>query len=258
MERVYRALEATAGAIFTAQAVDLRDRGLANIPASGGGVVVVNHTSYTDFIPVGLVLRRAGRRARFLVKSELTEHAVMRYLVKRTRSVPVDRSVGADAYRAAVDALRSGELIAVYPEATLSRSFELKEFKSGAVRMAAESGAPVIPVIVWGAQRQWSKGTRRRLGRHRLPIHVEIGSPVTFAADTDPHDGSARLRTIMEEMLHRVQADYPDAPAGADWVPARLGGAAPTSEEALVIEDSEARAKAVRRAAKRDQKGNRG
>lgn len=250
MEPVYRTLEAIIAGIRLVQGTRLRIEGLDNIPVAGG-VLAINHTGYADFLPVGLALRQRGRRARFMVKSELTDVAIMRFLVAHTGTLPVDRSAGADAYRAAVDALRSGELVVVYPESTISRSFELKEFKTGAVRMAAEAGVPVIPVIVWGAQRQLSKGTERNMGRARIPIHVAFGAPMTFEPADDGVEATRRLHDAMVAQLHRVQDDYPDAPAGADWLPARLGGSAPTPEEALVIEDAEAREKAARRAAKR-------
>lgn len=250
MEPVYRALEAVTAGIRLVQGTRLHVEGLDNIPARGG-VLAINHTGYVDFLPVGLALKQRGRRARFMVKSELTDVAIMRFLVAQTGSLPVDRSAGSDAYRAAVAALRSGELVAVYPEATISRSFEPKEFKTGAVRMAVEAGVPVTPVIVWGAQRQLSKGTERNVGRARIPIHTVFGTPLTFGPRDDALEATHRLREAMIAQLHRVQDMYPEAPAGADWLPARLGGSAPTPEEALVIEDAEAREKAARRAAKR-------
>ncbi|MCF8587285.1 lysophospholipid acyltransferase family protein [Gordonia liuliyuniae] len=255
MEPVYRTLEMIAAAIRAVQGTRLRFDGLDNIP-DGGGVLAINHTGYADFLPVGLALRERGRRARFLVKSEVMDLAIMRFLVAHTGSVPVDRSAGSEAYRAAVEALTHGELVAVYPESTISRSFELKEFKTGAVRMAVEAGVPVVPVIVWGAQRQLSKGAKRRIGRTHIPIHVAFGRPVMFdggevAGQLSADGATRRLHEVMVAQLHCVQDGYPDAPAGADWLPARLGGSAPTPEEALVIEDAEAQEKAARRAAKR-------
>ncbi|NLG46815.1 1-acyl-sn-glycerol-3-phosphate acyltransferase [Gordonia sp. (in: high G+C Gram-positive bacteria)] len=250
MEPVYRVLEGLATSILTTQGVRQHRFGLENLPESGGGVIAVNHTSYVDFMPLGLALRERRRRARFLVKSELMDIAIMRYLVKHARAVPVDRTAGGEAYRRAVDALRAGELIAVYPESTISRSFELKEFKSGAVRMAAEAQVPVIPTIIWGSHRQWSKGVVRRMGRHRIPIHIEFGPPLRFPADGDADSEIHQLHDVMDALLRRVQERYDDAPAGADWVPSRLGGGAPTKAEALVIEDAEAAEKAARRAAK--------
>ncbi|MDR2279734.1 MAG: 1-acyl-sn-glycerol-3-phosphate acyltransferase [Gordonia sp. (in: high G+C Gram-positive bacteria)] len=251
MEPVYRTLELIAASIHGVQGTRRTYTGLENIPAEGGAVIAVNHTGFTDFMPLGLALRRRRRRARFMVKSELMDIGIMRFLVKHCRAVPVDRSAGADAYRVAVDDLRSGELVGVYPEATVSRSFDLKEFKTGAARMALEAGVPVIPVIVWGAHRQWTKGAARRMGRHRIPIRVDVGEPIHFESGGDVHDATSAMHEAMAEQLHRVQAEYNNAPAGADWVPARLGGAAPTPEQALLLEDAEAAEKAARRAAKR-------
>ncbi|MFT4086881.1 MAG: lysophospholipid acyltransferase family protein [Gordonia sp. (in: high G+C Gram-positive bacteria)] len=250
MEPVFRSLEVTAGVLARLQGARRTYRGLSNIPADGGAVIAVNHTAYTDFLPLGLGVYRGGRRARFMIKSEVMDVGIMRFLVHHTRSVPVDRSAGGDAYAVAVERLRSGDMLVVYPESTISRSFELKEFKHGAVRMAAEAGVPIVPTVVWGAQRQWSKGVQRRIGYHRIPVVTAFGEPMHFTPDDDPVEGTDRLHAVMEELLHQVQADYPDAPAGADWLPARLGGSAPTPEEALVIENAEAEEKARRRAEK--------
>lgn len=252
MEPVYRTLEVIANGLVRAQGLDLRFSGLQNIPRAGGAVLAVNHTSYVDFLPLALGLYRVGRRTRFMIKSEVMDVAIMRFLVNHTKTVPVDRSVGADAYRAAVDELSDGEMVAVYPESTISRSFELKEFKTGAVRMAGEAGVPIVPAIVWGAQRQWTKtetGTRQ-MGRSRLPVAVSYGEPVRVDAGEDSHAATARLREEMTTLLHKVQDAYGPHPQGEFWVPARLGGSAPTPEQARVIEDAEAAAKANARAQK--------
>ena len=254
MEPVYRVLEGLASTIHAVQGTRRRVSGAENVPEVGGAVLAINHTGYVDFMPLGLALRTRGRRARFLVKSEVMDLGIMRYLVRHTRAVPVDRTAGGEAYRAAVSALEAGELLAVYPESTISRSFELKEFKSGVVRMAAQAQTPVIPAIVWGAHRQWSKGVQRRMGRRHIPIDVAFGEPIRFAADGDVDAQTAELRVAMSALLDRVQSDYPEAPAGADWLPARLGGGAPTPESALVIEDAEAAEKAARRAEKKRKK----
>lgn len=250
MEPVFRALEITAGTLVRLQGMRRSYSGLENIPRTGGFVLTLNHTAYTDFLAPSLGLYRAGRRARFMVKSEMMDVAFTRFLVKQTHAVPVDRSAGAEAFGTAVDSLRAGHAIVVYPEGTISRSFELKEFKTGAVRMAAEAGVPVVPSVQWAAQRQWSKGTRRRIGYARIPVHVAFGAPMHVRPDVDAVAATARLRSAMSDLLHEVQDGYPDAPAGADWLPARLGGSAPTPERARVIEEAEAEAKARLRAAK--------
>lgn len=247
-EPVFRALEITAGLMVRVQGTRRRYVGLENLPRTGGFVLTLNHLGYWDFIAPALGLYRIGRRARFMVKSEMRDVALTRFLVDHTGSVPVDRSAGGEAYLAALDSLRGGHAIVVYPEGTISRSFELKEFKHGAVRMAAEAGVPVVPAVSWGSQRQWTKGARRRFGYARIPVDVRFGAPIHYAPDVDVDVATEELRDVMKELLHQVQADYPEAPAGADWLPARLGGSAPTPEQALVIEDAEAAEKARKRA----------
>lgn len=243
-EPVFRALEITAKLVVAASGIPISFSGEENIPSSGGAVIAINHTSYVDFLPAALAVHRRHRRLRFMVKAEMQQVKTVNYLIKRTKSIPVDRSAGANAYQLAVQRLREGELLGVYPEATISRSFELKEFKTGTARMAHEAHVPIIPVIVWGAQRIWTKGHSKTLGRSKIPISVRVGDAV-FPGDNIPHTDLA-LRAEMTGLLHRVQQDYPH-PAGAYWVPRRLGGGAPTPDEAAQLEAEEARVRAQRR-----------
>ena len=76
--------------------------------------------------------------------------------MRAMKHIPVDRDAGAASFATALRSLKQGEIVGVFPEATISRSFERKEFKSGAVRMAQASGAPLLPVVSWGGQRIWS------------------------------------------------------------------------------------------------------
>ncbi|GAA1482321.1 lysophospholipid acyltransferase family protein [Gordonia sinesedis] len=259
-EPVYRTLELIAIGLTRAQGLDVRLSGIENIPRTGGAVLVVNHTGYMDFLPAALGVYRAGRRARFMIKSEVMDVAIMRFLVNHTKTVPVDRSKGAEAFDAAVRTLRDGEIVGVYPEATISRSFELKEFKTGAVRMAVDASVPMIPTIVWGAHRQWTKAGTRNMGRSKLPVAVRYGPPITVPPDADVEAATAQLRAAMQQELRNVQGGYGPHPAGEFWVPARLGGSAPTPEDAAVIEAEEAHRKAqarARKAAERDAKRKR-
>ncbi|BBX64091.1 1-acyl-sn-glycerol-3-phosphate acyltransferase [Mycobacterium saskatchewanense] len=237
VEPTFRALEVLARLLVSASGTRITYDGEENIPDTGGAVVAVNHTSYVDFLPAALAVHRRRRRLRFMIKAEMQEVRVVNFLIKHTRAIPVDRGAGAGAYCVAVQRLREGELVAVYPEATISRSFELKEFKSGAARMSIEAGVPIVPLIVWGAQRIWTKDHPRRLGRHRLPVMVQVGTPVQPAQSVATTD--AALREAMSTLLDQVQRRYPHEP-GAHWVPRRLGGGAPSPVEAAKIEADEA------------------
>ncbi|CAN5320341.1 1-acyl-sn-glycerol-3-phosphate acyltransferase [soil metagenome] len=217
---------------------------------TGGAVVAINHTSYLDFTFAGVELRRTDKRfLRFMAKSELEKNPVIRFLMARTRTISVDRFAPAESYRVAVQALRDGELVGVYPEATINKSFELKEFKTGAARMALEADVPIVPVIVWGAQRIITKGQPAHLGRTKTPVMIASGEPLEPSGD--PHELTARLRAAMNALLREVQDAYGEHPAGAYWVPARLGGGAPTLEEA----ERMAREQAAERAARKQDGG---
>ena len=223
------------------RALDLRFdvAGQEHIPATGGGVVVMNHTGYLDFALAGTPFwRERGRLVRFMAKQEVFTSRVTGPLMRAMHHIPVDRAAGAASFRAAVEVLRAGELVGVFPEATISRSFCLKEFKSGATRMARSAGVPLIPVTLWGSQRVWTKGRKPtiRAARH-IPISITIGAPLT------PGRGSAAetaLVGVMNDLLDATRARYPEAP-GDDpwWVPAHLGGTAPTPARAaeLDVED---------------------
>lgn len=245
MEPVYRSVIGTAQALFAFQGLQFSVTGSENIPLTGGAVVSMNHVGYFDFTYAGLAALPRKRLVRFMAKAEVFDHPVAGPLMRGMHHIPVDRSAGAASFRRAVEALAAGEIVGVFPEATISRSFELKEFKSGAARMAIEAGVPVLPMIIWGSQRVWTKDHPKRLGRTRTPIHVSVGAPV--APEGTPDELMAVVRERMQGQLEAVQHVYPDSPAGAYWLPARLGGGAPTPDEALVLEREETKARVARR-----------
>ena len=236
MEPVYRSIEIAAAVAARAVGTRITYQGLEHIPARGGAVVAMNHISYIDYLPAGLASRQRRRRIRYMLKAEMLDVAAVDWIIRHTRCIPVDRAAGAGAYAEAVRYLRAGELVGVFPEATISRSFELKEFKAGAVRMALEAQVPIIPMIIWGAQRMWTKDHPKRLGRNKIPWLVRVGEPIAprgTAAELD-----AALRAALTRILHEVQESYPH-PAGAYCVPQRLGGGAPTLDEARRLDVDE-------------------
>jgi 1-acyl-sn-glycerol-3-phosphate acyltransferase len=245
MEPVFRMLEIAGRTAVRATGTRITYQGLEHIPASGGAVVAINHTGYIDFLPAALAVMHRKRRMRFMIKAELKDVKIIDFLIKHSKTIPVDRRAGADAYAVAVERLREGEIVGVYPEATISRSFELKEFKSGAIRMAQNAQVPIVPLIVWGAQRVWTKDHPKNLGRRKLPITAAVGPQ--FEPSESVPVAMAQLRETMTALLHQVQENYPH-PAGEYWVPRRLGGSAPTLDEASAIEEAELNERARRRA----------
>ncbi|MGH3637016.1 MAG: lysophospholipid acyltransferase family protein, partial [Mycobacterium sp.] len=159
MEPVYGTVIQVVRLIWRLQGLRFTVTGVENLPATGGAVVAVNHTGYFDFTFAGLPAYRQGRgrKVRFMAKQEVFDHKVSGPIMRGCRHIPVDRESGAASFEAAVAAVKAGEFVGVYPEATISRSFEIKELKSGAARMAIAAGVPIVPHIVWGAQRIWTK-----------------------------------------------------------------------------------------------------
>ena len=206
--------------------------GLENIPQRGGAILAQNHTSYLDWLPPLFAVRERGRRMHFMIKAEMASVKAVNYVITQARLIPVDRTMGHDAYEIAVQRLREGELIGVHPEATISRSFELREFKTGAARMALEARVPIIPIIVWGAHRIWPKDHPKKVFRNGVPVTVAVGR--SLAPQGTPEQLNVTLRNAMTALLYKVQEEYPH-PEGEFWVPRRLGGSAPTQDDSRAI-----------------------
>jgi 1-acyl-sn-glycerol-3-phosphate acyltransferase len=253
---VYPPIIGTARTLFRALDVKIEIIGADNVPRTGGAVLVSNHVSYLDFIFAGWGALKAGKRkTRFMAKDDVFRHRISGPLMRGMRHIPVDRSDGQPAYETAVAALRAGEVVGVFPEATISRSFVLKKFKTGAARMAADAGVPLLPMAVWGTQRLWTKGRPKDLTRRHTPVIIIIGEPIHLTAEDRPVMVTRRLRAAMTELVDRAQTGYSDSPSGPDdtwWQPAHLDGSAPTLEVAEAEDEKESAEKAARRAAKAD------
>ena len=109
-EPLYQSIIGIARAMFFAQGLGIELTGEKNFPKNGGAVVVVNHTGYMDFVYAGVPAREHKRFIRFMAKKEVFDHKIAGPIMRNLRHIPVDRTGGGDAYAAAVDALRRGEL----------------------------------------------------------------------------------------------------------------------------------------------------
>ena len=202
-------------------------QGQDNVPREGGAILAINHTSYLDFALAGTAALPAKRYVRFMANKELFDNKIAGPLLRGMHHINVDRSNGSASFVAALRALKSGEIIGIFPEGTISTSFEIKGLKSGAVRLAIGAGVPVIPTIVWGGQRVYTKGVKPSVKRGKIPVTVSFGAPITYSRDTDVEVAEAHLREVMIQLLRDVQEKYPDSHVGQRWAPVRLGGTAP-------------------------------
>lgn len=258
MEPVYRSVIGTVMSTFAVQNWRVRTTGHEHVPAHGGAIVATNHIGYLDFVFAGYSVREATpnkRLVRFAAKKEVFDHPVAGPLMRAMKHIPVDRAGAAAAtIDESVARLRSGQLVGMFPEATISRSFVPLRGKTGTVRMAQRAGVPIVPGAIWGSQRLYTKGRSPRLTARNVLITVDWAEPLSFAPDEDPQAGTDRLMRTITELVDRAARRYPQRPtrrAGDWWLPAHLGGSAPTSEEAQRIAADEAAARAARRAAER-------
>jgi 1-acyl-sn-glycerol-3-phosphate acyltransferase len=230
-EFVYPPVIFAARTFFKAMGLRINVTGAEHIPEKGGALLVINHIGYLDFALAGLAAIPHKRFVRFMAKKEVFDHKISGPLMRGMHHISVDRASGSGSFVTAMRALKAGEIVGIFAEGTISRSFEIKELKTGAVRLAAGSGVPILPMIVWGSQRIWTKGKKRNFRRSHIPITIAIGEPFTIDRQADPVIAEAALRTRLETLLHNAQASYPDSHVGQWWAPARLGGIAPTPEE---------------------------
>ena len=248
----YRAVILLVKGLFRALGLRFTVTGTEHVPRTGGAVLAVNHVGYLDFMFAGLAAY-PDRLVRFMAKKEVFDHPVAGPVMRSMHHIRVDRTgPAADAYAEALTALRRGEVIGVFPEATISESYELKEFKSGAARLAMDAGVPLVPCVIWGSQRIYTKG-RRPEPRRGLPVRIVVGEAFTPAPGTDPLDATRELKARMSVLLDEARGSYDGRPDGPDdtwWLPRRLGGTAPSLEEAAEINARRLAERAAREAAR--------
>jgi 1-acyl-sn-glycerol-3-phosphate acyltransferase len=178
----------------------VRAIGVENVPKKGALILAPNHFSQMDHFFIGLYLLR--RKVRFMAKSQMFGPPVLTYIYKHGGVFPVRRGHrDEEAFKTAFTLLEQGEMLLVYAEGGRSRSGELGEVKPGIGRIALESGAPVVPVVIYG-----SAGVRR-WKRLRFPkITVEFGEPLSFPKEEAP--GRERQQEVSEQIFAPVRAMY--------------------------------------------------
>jgi len=169
--------------------------------------------------------------------------------MRACRHIAVDRAEGEASLAEAMRHLEQGELVGIFPEATISRAMEIKDLKTGAVRIAHRAGVPLIPMVLWGTQRLMTKDHPRDLSRGTA-ISIRVGEPMRLTGD-DPVAETDALRVALQDLLAASIAAYPQHQDGAWWVPASYGGSAPSLERAAELDAAERRRRAERRAAER-------
>lgn len=238
MEATYATTIGAARLVLRALALRPDVEGDEHVPASGPVLLASTHASFLDFMLVGLAARRSRRRVRFLARHEVWSAPLVGRPMAAMRHVPVDPAAPAAAYLRARALLREGEAVGIFPEAGMSTSYTVRALMPGVVALAAETGAPVVPVALWGPHRIATAHRRWDLRRGR-PVSIEVGEPYAVAPHADVHVETHRLGGVLQGLLDDLQARPVHQPPPGErvwWHPAHLGGAAPTPAEARLLE----------------------
>ncbi len=179
--------------------------GLEHIPAEGPVILASNHRSYFDVAAIGLVAARLGRPVRFLAKQEVFDAPVVGPLARALGGIPVERGSGSgDPMRRAAAALRAGEVVIVLPQGTIPRGADffdpVLKGHTGAARLAAETGAPVVPIGLWGTERVWPRSSKVpvMLTLHPPRVTVTVGRPVGLGLTDAVADTAVVMQAIVD------------------------------------------------------------
>lgn len=202
--------------------VDIDVAGLANLPAAGGTLLASNHRSYLDPLVVAYAAAGADRPVRFLAKKEVTDAPIVGVIAKSLGAIRVDRGRGGDAPMVeAARALRAGELLAIFPQGTIPRGMDFFEpelrGRCGTVRLALETGVPIVPVGLWGTERAWPRSSRVPYVMNladRPTVTLRFGRPFRPTSQ-DPETATVELMARIAELLP-AEAERRHAPTAAE------------------------------------------
>ncbi|MPZ27256.1 MAG: 1-acyl-sn-glycerol-3-phosphate acyltransferase [Micromonosporaceae bacterium] len=203
-----------------------RWHGAEHIPATGGVIVVANHVSHADPLAVAHFVYDAGRWPQFLGKQSVFDLPVVGWLLHRVRQIPVRRGTvdAARSLEAATAAVRAGDAVVIYPEGTITKHPDLWPMRgrTGVARLWLDTGAPVVPVVSWGAQAISDPRTGKLRPRPRTPVTVVAGPPIDLSAHRGSPPTTATMHAITEAVMDRLRellAEVRREPAPPLWTP---------------------------------------
>jgi 1-acyl-sn-glycerol-3-phosphate acyltransferase len=183
----------------------VRVTGTEHVPMQGPGIAASNHVSVLDGIVLALVIARRRRRmTRFLTAAEFFRKPFYAWALRLYRQIPIRRGEGDEgALDEAVRTVRAGALAGIFPEGRVNPAPEgpLQRGRTGVARMSLATGAPVVPVGIWGTQRRWPRGGIRWQRPFRTTIALEFGAPITGEGDPDSPEDTQRLTELVMERI---------------------------------------------------------
>jgi 1-acyl-sn-glycerol-3-phosphate acyltransferase len=189
-------------------------RGIENVPERGGVILAINHVSYIDPVLVIRFVYDAGRIPRFLAKSSLFKVFFFGRLLRGAKQIAVYRgsAEAGNSLRDAEATLEAGELVAIYPEGTVTRDPDWWPMRSmtGIARLALATGAPVVPVAQWGAQFSVNWYAKKFRPIPRKKVVFQAGPPVDLSAYRDRPVNAALLREVTDMIMRAVREELAD------------------------------------------------
>jgi 1-acyl-sn-glycerol-3-phosphate acyltransferase len=179
-------------------------KGMDNMPQEGGLIIVANHISHADPLVVAHHIYDAGRWPRFLGKASVFKVPVVGWIIAQCQQIPVERGTvdAARSLESLVTAVKDGGAVVIYPEGTTTKEPDLWPMrgKTGAARLALATGAPVVPIVMWGPQAIFDPRTAKISLRPRIPVTVVTGPPI----DLSRFAGAAPTRATLDEMTDAI------------------------------------------------------
>ena len=167
----------------------IRVSGVDRVPVTGPAILACNHVSALDGLVLALTTAQHARRmTRFLVAAEFFEKATVGWALRLYRQIPLTRGkADAGALDEAVATIRWGAVAGIFPEGKVNPDPDggLQRGRRGVGRIALATGAPVVPVGIWGTQDRWPKAGLHYRRPWRRTIAVVCGEPIDPRGDKE-------------------------------------------------------------------------
>ena len=204
--------------------------GMGNMPQEDGVIIVANHISHADPLVIAHYIYDAGRWPQFLGKASIFKVPVLGWIITQCRQIPVERGTvdAARSLETLVTAVKDGGAVVIYPEGTTTKEPDLWPMrgKTGAARLALATGAPVVPIVMWGPEKIFDPRTSKISLRPRIPVTVVGGPPMDLSRFAGAAPTRATLDAMTDEIMNRLRdmlADIRGGSAPPLWSAAAAG-----------------------------------
>ncbi len=183
----------------------IQPEGRENIPKKGPAIIAANHLSFLDSFFIPLVVQR--RKVTYLAKADYFKSWKTAWFFNMVGQIPTEREGGAkseQALNAALEVLKEGKLLGIYPEGTRSPDARLYRGRTGVARLALQAGVPVIPTGLIGTREVMPIDKKLPNFTGRLPVRVRFGNPLDFSRYAGRERDRFALRSITDEIQYEI------------------------------------------------------